>query len=263
MGILNITPDSFSDGDKINIQNDFINIDFIEQRIKQLINDGIDIIDIGGESTRPDSDEIPVEIELARVLPVVKLIKTKFPNLKISIDTRKTEVAEECLKLNADMINDVSGLRYSPEIADIVAKHNKELVIMHSKGIPKTMQNNPQYENIVKEVFDFLDERILFAKSKGVNKIFADVGIGFGKTTAHNIKLLQNIKYFESLETGLLLGISRKRFIGEIAKIDNPSERDTATMLIHSLLLDQPAIKIIRVHNVFLANQLRNICSCL
>jgi len=263
MGILNITPNSFSDGDKTNIQNNFVNIDFIEQKIKKLVNDGADIIDIGGESTRPNSDEIPVEIELARVLPTVKLLKSKYSNSKISIDTRKAEVAEECLKFGADIINDVSGLQYSPEIAEIVAKHNKELVIMHSKGSPKNMQNNPHYENVVKEVFDFLDEKILYAKNKGVNKIFADVGIGFGKTTEHNIELLRNIKYFEGLETDLLLGISRKRFIGEIAKIDNPVERDVATMLIHSLLLNHTTIKIIRVHNVSFANQLRNIYSCL
>ena len=265
MGILNVTPDSFSDGDKMNVQNDFINIDFIEQKVKQIINDGADIIDVGGESTRPNSDEVPIEIELARVLPTVKLIKTKFPNIKISVDTRKAEVVEECLKLGADMFNDVSGLRYSPEIAEIIAKHNAkhnkeiELVIMHSKDTPKNMQNNPQYENVVKEVFDFLSEKILFAKSKGVNKIFADVGIGFGKTTEHNIELLRNIKYFEDLKTDLLLGISRKRFIGEITKIANPAERDVATMLIHSLLLNQTVIKIIRVHNVSLAMTLREI----
>jgi dihydropteroate synthase len=263
MGILNITSDSFSDGDKINVQNDFINIDFIEQKIKQLIDNGSDIIDIGGESTRPDSDEIPVEVELARVLPTVKLIRTKFPHFKISIDTRKSEVAEESLKLGADMINDVSGLQYSPEIAEIVAKYNKELVIMHSKGIPKNMQNNPQYENVVKEVFDFLSEKILYAKSSGVDKIFADIGIGFGKTTEHNIELLRNIRYFENLGTDLLLGISRKRFIGEIMEIIEPMGRDTATMLIHSLLLYQPIIKIIRVHNVAMAMQLKKVCNSL
>lgn len=263
MGILNVTPDSFSDGDKINVQNNFINIDFIEQKVKQLVNDGVDIIDVGGESTRPDSEEVPVEVELARVLPTVKLIKTKFPNLKISVDTRKAEVAEESLKLGTDIINDVSGLQYSPEIAEIIAKYDKELVIMHSKGTPKNMQNNPQYDNVVNEVFDFLNEKILYAKEKGVKKIFADVGIGFGKTTAHNIELLRNIKYFENLQTDLLLGISRKRFIGEIAEIVEPIERDTATMLIHSLLLNQPAIKIIRVHNVLLTKQLRSIYNVL
>ena len=259
MGILNVTPDSFSDVDEINVQNDFINIDFIEKKIGQIINDGADIIDVGGESTRPNSDEVPVEIELARVLPTVKLIKSKFPNFKISIDTRKAEVAEESLKLGVDIINDVSGLQHSPEIAEIVAKYDKELVIMHSKGIPKNMQNNPHYYDVVKEVFDFLREKILYAKAKGVNKIFADVGIGFGKTTAHNIELLRNIKYFENLQTDLLLGISRKRFIGEITEIAEPTERDVATMLIHSLLLNQPSIKIIRVHNTLLANQLRSI----
>jgi dihydropteroate synthase len=263
MGILNITPDSFSDGDKTNICEHRINIDFIEQKAKQLIDNGADIIDIGGESTRPDSDEVPVEAELARVLPTVKLIKTKFPQLKISIDTRKAEVAEESLKLGADIINDVSGLQYSPEIAEIVAKHNKEIVIMHSKDIPKNMQNNPQYENVVKEVFDFLSEKITFAKSKGVDKIWADIGIGFAKTTEHNIELLKNIKHFENLGIDLLLGISRKRFIGEITGITEPKERDTATMLIHSLLLHHPIIKIIRVHNVATAMQLKKVYSSL
>ena len=270
MGILNVTPDSFSDGNEKNInaisknngdtnKSSTVNIDFVEQKIKQLLVDGADIIDVGGESTRPNSDEVTVETELSRVLPTVKLIKTKFPNVRISVDTRKSEVAEESLRHGAEMINDVSGLQFSPEIAEIVAKYNKELVIMHSKGLPKNMQNNPHYENVVTDVFNFLQEKILFAKNKNVNKIFVDVGIGFGKTTEHNLELLRNLKYFENLETDLLLGISRKRFIGEITQIENPIDRDFPTVLIHSLLLNQINVKIIRVHNVFLTNQLRNI----
>lgn len=254
MGILNATPDSFSDGTGIEKS-----IDELFYKTKDFIENGADIIDVGGESTRPGSKETPVEIELQRVLPIVKKIKSIFPNIIVSVDTRKAEVAEETLKVGADIINDVSGLQFNPEIASIVAKYNKHLIIMHSKYLPENMQDNPQYDNVVQEVFDFLIEKIEYAKNIGVQQITADIGIGFAKTTAHNIELLNNINFFEKLQTDLLLGISRKKFIGEISGITNPKERDISTMFIHSQLLKQTAIKIIRVHNVALATQLKNI----
>ncbi|MCL2039924.1 MAG: dihydropteroate synthase [Bacteroidetes bacterium] len=253
MAVINVTPDSFSDGNgKLDLNE---KISFAEQ----MINDGADIIDIGGETTKPYSKSTPANIELDRVLPVLKQIKNKYPNFPVSIDTRKVEVANECLKHNANIINDVSGLQYNPEIAEIVAKYNAKLVIMHSKGNPQNMQNNPFYKDVVEEVFNFLKEKISFAKSKGVEKIIGDIGIGFGKTLEHNLALLKNINRFSLLDVPMLLGISRKRFIGEITEIETPSDRDFATMIYHSLLLKEQSISIIRVHNVRLAMQMKKI----
>lgn len=253
MGILNVTDDSFSDGNgKLDLEERFV---FAEE----MINYGADIIDIGGETTKPNSNDTPIDIELNRVLPILKRIKNKYPNFPISIDTRKAEVVNECLKYGANIINDVSGLQYDIEIANIVAKHNASLVIMHSKGEPKIMQDNPTYKDVVKEVFDFLKEKIEFAKDKGIEKIISDVGIGFGKTLEHNLELLKNINYFNKLGVPMLLGISRKRFIGEITGIENPIDRDFATMIYHTLLLKEKSISIIRVHNVKLAMRLKKI----
>lgn len=257
MGILNATPDSFSDGTGV------VNTDSLFHKAQRMVADDVDIIDIGGETTKPGADDTPVDVELTRVLPILKLIRQHYPALPISIDTRKAEVAEETLKAGANIINDVSGLQYNHEIASITAKHNASLVIMHSKETPKNMQNNPQYNSVVNEVYDFLHNKIYFARTKGVKHIIADVGIGFAKTTEHNITLLRNMEYFASLGVPLLLGISRKRFIGQIAGIDTPSDRDAATMLIHSLLLHNATIEIIRVHNVNMANQLRKFTNLL
>ena len=253
MGILNVTPDSFSDGNgKLDLDERFA---FAEQMIK----DGADIIDIGGETTKPYSDETPTNVELDRVLPMLKKIKNKYPNFHVSIDTRKSEIANECLKHKANFINDISGLQYDKEMASVAAKYNASLVIMHSKGDPKIMQNNPVYENVVEEVFDFLKEKIEFAKNKGVEKIIGDVGIGFGKTLEHNLELLKNINRFEELNVPMLLGISRKKFIGIITAIERPIDRDFATMILHSLLLKNKNIRFIRVHNVKLAVQMKKI----
>ena len=253
MAVVNITPDSFSDGnEKLNLNE---RISFAEQ----MVNYGADIIDIGGETTKPYSNPTPSNIEIDRVIPLLKQIKNKFPTIPISIDTRKVEVANECLKHNANIINDVSGLQYDPEIADVVAKYNAELIITHSKGNPQNMQNNPFYENVIEEVFNFLKEKIAFAKSKGVEKIIGDVGIGFGKTLEHNLTLLKNISHFLLLNVPMLLGISRKKFIREITGEETPRNRDFATMLYYSLLLKEQSISIIRVHNVQLAVQMKKI----
>jgi len=165
-------------------------------------------------------------------------------------------VALEAAINGADMINDISGLTFCPEIADIAVKYNKSIVVMHIKGKPRTMQENPVYENCTNEVYDFLKERIDFAKSRGVKNIIADIGIGFGKTLEHNLELLRNHNVFTKLGVPLLLGISRKRFIGSLLSIDNPKDRDLGTVIIHALLLNKK-IDIIRVHNVQLINNLK------
>ncbi len=252
MGILNITPDSFSDG------GSYTNIDAAIKHALKMIDDGVDIIDIGGESTRPGANRLPAEEEIDRIIPVVAKIHEIEPNIPISIDTTKSKVAEEALRVGASIINDVTGLTDDPALAEVCAKYDAELVVMHIKGEPRNMQEAPQYDDVVAEVFEFLQKQIKFAESKGVKKIYSDIGIGFGKTVDHNLELLRNIDAFEKLGKPMLLGISRKSFIGRILNIDRPSERDTATALLHSLLLTKN-IDIIRVHNVRLHSQLRDL----
>lgn len=243
MGILNVTPDSFSDGGKF-----FDTDNAIEWGLK-LLDDGADIIDIGGESTRPNAEPVPEEEEIKRVLPVIRGILKKRPKAFISIDTMKYEVAKLAIESGVKMINNVSGLQTDVRFAQLASDYDVALVIMHMKGTPATMQNNPIYNNVVDEVYNFLDEKIKLAKSFGVREIYADVGIGFGKTIQHNWELLKNLEKFHSLNIPLLLGISRKSFIGKTLGIEKPKDRDLPTLLLHSLLLEKN-VDIIRVHNV-------------
>lgn len=252
VGILNVTPDSFSDGGM-----------FVEPKVGitwgiQLLRDGADIIDIGGESTRPGSEAVSVGEEIRRVLPVIEGLKKEIPNAVISIDTMKYEVAEKAVALGASIINDVSGLQNDIRLAELAAKHDCSLIVMHMQGTPKTMQLNPQYDNVVEEIFKFLEEKIHIAKSFGVKNIIADVGIGFGKTVEHNWELLRNFERFYDLGVPLMLGISRKSFIGKTLNIESPLERDVPTALLHSLLLKY-RIDYIRVHNVRLLNFLKTL----
>ncbi|MGQ9818399.1 MAG: dihydropteroate synthase [Candidatus Kapaibacteriales bacterium] len=243
MGILNVTPDSFSDGGK------FLNKEQAIEWGLTLLEDGADIIDIGGESTRPYAKPVSPEEEINRVIPVIEGILNHKPDAFISVDTTKSKVAVSAVKAGAKMINDVSGLQNDPNIAEVANKYSASLVIMHMKGTPQTMQVNPHYDNIVGEVYEFLESKIEFAKKNGVKEIYADVGIGFGKTVEHNWELLRNIEKFYSLGIPLLLGISRKSFIGKTLGIENPVDRDLPTLLLHTLLLTKN-IEIIRVHNV-------------
>lgn len=243
LGIVNVTPDSFSDGGM-----------FLDPRAAvrwglKLLDDGADILDIGGESTRPGSEPVSITEELKRVLPVIEGIKKERPNAIISIDTMKYEVAKEAIDMGATIINDVSGLQNDIRLALLAAEKNCTLVIMHMQGTPKTMQINPRYQDVVQEVFDFLKSKIEIAREFGVGSIIADVGIGFGKTVEHNWELLRNLPKFYELEVPLLLGISRKSFIGKTLNIENPIDRDLPTLLLHSLLLNYH-IDFIRVHNV-------------
>ena len=252
MGILNVTPDSFSDG------GEYLNQDNALAKALEMISDGADIIDIGGESTRPGSDPVDVEEEIKRIVPIVEAIRKAEPNIKISVDTSKSKVALAAIKAGADMINDISGLTRDSKLAEVVAKFDKELVIMHIKGTPKNMQKNPTYDDVVEDVYEFLSQQIEYAKSCGVTKIFADVGIGFGKNLEHNLDLLRGHGSFKQLGVPMLLGISRKSFIGELCDIENPKDRDVETALLHSLMLGKN-VEIIRVHNVKLHATLRDL----
>lgn len=243
MGIINVTPDSFSDGGK------YLNKKEAIKYAGYMLEKGTDILDIGGESTRPGSESISAKEEKKRVLPVIKEIKRYFPSAIISIDTTKYEVALAAISEGAEIVNDVSALRFSPQIAELVAKNDLSIILMHMLGNPKTMQLEPQYNNVVQDIYNFLNERITFAKSYGIKKIYADVGIGFGKTVEHNLELIRNLAFFNSLEVPLVLGISRKTFLGKLLDIPIPSERDIPTVLLHSLLLNK-AVDVIRVHNI-------------
>ncbi len=243
MGILNVTPDSFSDGGL------FVEPNFAIEWGLKLLEWGADILDIGGESTRPGADEVSITEELRRVVPVIEGIKRHKPESVISIDTRKYEVAKEAVDAGATIINDISALRNDIRIGELAAERNCSLILMHMQGTPKTMQINPVYQDVVSEIFEFLKNQIQIARHLGVQTIIADFGIGFGKTVEHNWQLLRNIKKFKELGVPLLVGISRKSFIGKTLGIDDPVERDIPTLLLHTLLLPMD-IDIIRVHNV-------------
>ncbi|MEN3026803.1 MAG: dihydropteroate synthase [Chlorobiota bacterium] len=256
MGIVNVTPDSFSDGGL------YIEPQAAIEHALRLVEEGADILDIGGESTRPGAEPVPVEEELRRVIPVVEGIRRHQREISISVDTTKYEVAAAALAVGATMLNDISALRFDPRIGELAAEHDVPLVLMHMQGTPRTMQDNPQYGDVVAEVKAFLQERIAYARSLGVRRIIADVGIGFGKTVEHNWELLRRHREFLALGVPMLLGISRKSFLGKTLGIEDPRQRDCATALLHALLLDS-GVSIVRVHNVALMAQLRRLWQCL
>jgi len=239
MGILNVTPDSFSDGNK------FLNPEKAIAHAKQMVEEGADIIDIGAESSRPGSDPVSEEEELQRLLPIVSRL-VKEIDVPISIDTYKPQVAEACLTLGAHMINDISGLR-NKEMITVVSKHKVPVIIMHMLGDPKTMQENPMYTDIVQEIKTFFEERIQQAKAAGITDIILDPGIGFGKTVEHNLDILNRLK---ELDVGypLLIGPSRKSFIGHITGLP-VEERLEGTIAAVCVGLINGA-SIFRVHDV-------------
>lgn len=244
MAIINATSDSFSDG------GDYYSFDKALNYVKYIIDNNLaDILDIGGESTRPGAKSVPVNEEINRTIPLIEAIRNYNSKIIISIDTTKYDVAKKAADAGVNIINDISGLTADLQMGELAALHNLEYVIMHKKGTPKDMQIDPNYDNVVKECFTYLQKQIDMAKSLGIKKIYSDVGIGFGKTYEHNIELLRNLSYFNKLEVPMLLGISRKAFIGKMLDIESPKERDLATLLIHAILLKEN-IEIIRLHKV-------------
>ena len=240
IGILNVTPDSFYDG-KL-----FFNPDKAIEHAKQMVKDGADIIDIGGESSRPGSEPVSEDEELRRVSQIIKKLKDEI-KVPISIDTYKPKVAEECIKLGASIINDINGLR-NEEMIKVAAKYKVPVIIMHMKGNPKTMQKNPEYEDVVKEIKQFLAQQIKKAKKAGINDIIIDPGIGFGKTTEHNLEILKNLNKFKELNCPILVGPSRKSFIGNITGLP-VNERLEGTIAAISIAIMNGA-NIVRVHDV-------------
>ncbi len=242
MGIVNVTPDSFSDGGK-----NFNPLDAINSALR-MIDSGADIIDIGGESSRPGSLPVSIDEEIFRVAPVVKGIKKKRPEAIISVDTIKSEVAEKVLELGADMINDISGLTFDKKMPDVVKKFDAGIIIMHMKGTPKNMQENPEYEDVVTEVYDFLFRQVKFAREAGITKIFVDPGIGFGKKVEHNLELLNQLDNFKSIGCPIVVGISRKSLFKKLLNLET-GERENATSVFNAVAIQKGA-RIIRTHNV-------------
>lgn len=242
MGVLNITPDSFSDGGL------YFNVDDAIQYGIKMIDEGADIIDIGGESTRPGSEFISEEEELNRIIPVIKKILEERNNAIISVDTTKSKVAEESLRCGAKIINDISGLTFDEKIINVVKENNAAVIIMHIKGKPKTMQQNPYYDDVVKEVFDFLKIQSGKALKAGIEKIIIDPGIGFGKRLEDNFELIKNLNEFNKLDFPILVGVSRKSFLGKTLNLE-VSQRETATAVMEAFTINNGA-RLIRTHNV-------------
>jgi dihydropteroate synthase len=211
MGILNVTPDSFSDGGR------FFDIESAVAHGEKLVSDGADILDIGGESTRPFSDDVSIEEEMRRVIPVIERLAPHIP-IPISIDTTKALVAEQAMEAGAAIINDVSSLRADPCMADVAAKYGVPVILMHMLDTPKTMQISPVYTDLMGQIRQFLTDAVEGAEKRGISrsKLIIDPGIGFGKTIAHNLALLQRLSEFNDLDLPLLIGSSRKAFIRKI-----------------------------------------------
>ena len=219
MGVVNVTPDSFSDGGK------FYDHDTAIAQGEKLAADGADIIDIGGESTRPFSEPVPVEEEIRRVVPVIEKLSQRV-SIPISIDTTKAEVARRAIEAGASIINDVAALRFDPNLAAVALEFDTPLILMHMLGEPKSMQVSPRYDNLIEEIRNFLEDAIGRAEKAGISrsKIIVDPGIGFGKTVVHNLLLIKHIQAFASLNTPILIGASRKAFIRNILKDEHEKD---------------------------------------
>jgi len=243
MGVLNITPDSFSDGGQFNSR------DAALQQVAQMLP-YIDMLDIGGESTKPNAQPVSAEEECDRILPIVEAIRAEYPNLPISVDTVKASVAKAAIAVGADMLNDVSAGRFDPEMLPLAGKLQVPIFLMHMQGEPRTMQINPKYRDVVPDIKQFLTDAILVANACGIPKhlIAIDPGIGFGKTLAHNLEILKNLRSFQEISAPLLLGVSRKSFIGKLCDRPDPRDRLFGTIAACSACIAGGA-DILRVHD--------------
>lgn len=243
MGILNVTPDSFYDGGY------YFEKEKAYKRVETLVSEGADIIDVGGMSTRPGSLPINVKDEIKRIIPVIEYI-SKNHNVLISADTYRSETALKAISAGAHMINDISGLSMDKNMADVVSKNGVSLVIMHIKGTPENMQDNPEYENVIDEIYDYLEDKTNTAVNSGIKpeKIIVDPGIGFGKTTEHNLRIINKVRELKMLGFPVLIGVSRKSFIGNV--LDLPVEERLEGSLAASVCAVIGGVNILRVHDV-------------
>jgi len=243
MGIINVTPDSFSDG------GHFFYMDSALKQARKMLQEGAEIIDIGGESTRPGAQAVSVQEELDRVIPVVEKIRAEFP-ISISVDTSKAEVMREAIAVGADMINDVMALRGEGSLAAVAASETVQVCLMHMQGEPRTMQNNPHYDNVVNDIKTFLLERVQACLEAGIasNRLMIDPGFGFGKTVAHNLLLMQRLEVLTELDYPVLVGVSRKSLIGHILN-KSVTERLYGGLALAVLAVSKGA-RVIRTHDV-------------
>ena len=244
MGVLNITPDSFSDG------GDYNNLEEASQRAATLVEAGADILDIGGQSTRPGAKQISPEEELERVIPIIKRIR-KHLNIPISVDTTRAEIAQQAVQAGADIVNDISGGMFDADMLTTVAELEVPIILMHIRGTPETMQQMTDYEDLVGEIIAVLEERLSAAEAAGIarSRLLIDPGIGFGKTAEQNLELLRQLDQFQSLGVPILVGTSRKSFIGKIINQDDPKQRVWGTASTCCAAIAQGA-DILRVHDL-------------
>ena len=242
MGILNITPDSFYDGGRYNSKEK------IQRQIEKMIISGADIIDVGGYSSRPGAKDISIEDELNRVIPVIKIIKKKFPETIVSIDTFRSRIASEAIISGADIVNDISGGNLDSNMFQTVSKHKVPYILMHMRGNPENMMSKTNYENVTKDVCKYFSQRINKAHSCGINDIIIDPGFGFSKTTQQNYELLNNLEFFKEFQRPIIIGISRKSMIYKTLNID-VQEALNGTTVLHTVALLKGA-NIIRTHDV-------------
>jgi len=242
-GVLNVTPDSFSDGGR------FFNLEDAVSQGMKMVEEGADMIDVGGESTRPGSDPLPTEEELSRVIPVIKSMSAKT-DVPISIDTYKAEVARRALDAGAQMINDISALRFDPGMKQVASEFEVPVILMHIKGTPKDMQKDPSYEDVIAEITEYLRQSIKIAEDAGVDreKIIIDPGIGFGKRLQDNLNVLKNLRKFSILGCPILIGCSRKSFIGRVLNL--PVEERLEGSLAALAVAVMNGANIVRVHDV-------------
>jgi dihydropteroate synthase len=253
MGIVNVTPDSFSDGGKYYSKEKAI------VHALNLLDDGADILDIGGESTRPDAEKVSIESELERVIPVIQDLVRVKPDVIISIDTTKSIVAEECIKVGARLINDISGGTFDDNMFSISSKYDVPYILMHIKDRPENMQKSPYYENVISEIINYFEERIEIARKNEVIKLILDPGIGFGKRIEDNYEILNSFNDFNKLGYPLLVGVSKKSFLGKSLNL-NINNRENSTIIAETIAVQNGA-KIVRTHNVKNAIELKKIVS--
>lgn len=242
MAVLNITPDSFSDGGK------YINTESAVKRAKEMIDEGADIIDIGGESTRPGAQSVDEEEELRRVIPVISRIR-EFSDIPISVDTYKSKVARDAIMSGADIVNDISGLKFDDKMISVVKEFDVPVVVMHIKGTPKDMQKNPQYSDLMREILEYFEERMKTLRESGIEKVIIDPGIGFGKRYEDNLKILNNLNEFTVFGLPVLVGSSRKSFIGTALSGRDVSDRLYGSLAASAIALLNGA-SVLRVHDV-------------
>jgi dihydropteroate synthase len=247
MGIVNVTPDSFYDGGKISSDLELLNL------AETHINDGADFIDVGGYSSKPGAENISEHEELSRVLPAIEAILHRFPNTLISIDTFRSNVADQALKSGAAIVNDISAFDLDANMPKVVKKHGAPYIIMHMQGTPQTMQNHPSYTNVTNEVIQYFSKKISFLKQHGINDIIIDPGFGFGKSLDHNFKLLNELEQFSIFNVPVLCGLSRKSMIWKTLNI-SPDDALNGTTVLNSLALTK-GCNLLRVHDVKEAKQ--------